>query len=120
MIGLTLEIQQSPSELTINRKFNRNGEQRQVSQSFTLDGEENSNRDATGSGELLSKSKMHKNSIVIEGTRRLSMGGRSVEAHFKDEYSLSKDRRTLTVKSGLQTPRGMTEIKQTFSRQGEN
>ncbi len=111
--ALTLDIQQSAEEIQITRKWNQNGENREVKQSFTLDGKENSN-DAAMGGEFRSKTKIHKGAIILEGTQR-GLGGRDVESKVKEEYSLSKNG-DLTIRTSRQTSRGLLELKQTFKR----
>jgi hypothetical protein len=99
------------------RKRNPGTDQPPVIQIFTLDGKENVNPDERGRGEYKSKSKWHKESLVIDGNLDASGGGRSSEVHVKQELSLSKDGQILTVKTSRTTTQGTVSLKQTFKKQ---
>jgi hypothetical protein len=114
--NLVLTIQQTATELQVTRKWDRNGKERNVTQSFTFDQKENQNESIFGGGEFISKTKWHKKSLVTEGTQQTSMGNREVTFRVKEEYSLSKDGQTLTLKTARTTPGGQIAIKQTFKK----
>jgi hypothetical protein len=101
----------------MDRKRNLGTGQLPVTQTFTLDGKENSNPDERGRGEYKSKTKWHKESLVIDGTQQGSGGGRSLETRIKQELSLSKDGQVLTIKTSRITPQGTMTLKQTFKKQ---
>ncbi len=113
---LTLAITQSPTEVKIERKWTRDGNERSVVQTFALDGSENRNPDDTGRGEVSSKTKWHKSTLVTEGSQQTSAGNGDVEMQVKQEFSLSKDGKVLTVKTTRQTPTGQLSIKQFFHK----
>jgi hypothetical protein len=115
--ALTLTITQTETELKMDRKRNLGTGQLPVTQTFTLDGKENSNPDERGRGEYKSKTKWHKESLVIDGTQQGSGGGRSLETRIKQELSLSKDGQVLTIKTSRITPQGTMTLKQTFKKQ---
>ncbi len=85
-------------------------------QNFSFDGTQSRTQDDTGGGELSSRAKWHKSTLIIEGSDETSVGDRNVDMHFKEELSLSKDGKTLTVKTTRQTPRGLMSTKQTFQK----
>src|SRR5207247_3592228 len=116
---ITLVIRQTDNDLQITRKFSRRGQERSVEQKFTLDGQENTNTGGmgrAGSGELKSKSKWNKDSLVIEGTQKVSSPRGDFEVQVKEEFSLSADGKTLTVHTTRNTPMGENTMKQVFNK----
>ncbi len=116
---ITLVIQQTDNDLQITRKFSRGGQERSLEQKFTLDGQENTNPAGMGrggSGELKSKSKWNKDSLVIEGTQKVSSLRGDFEVQVKEEFSLSADGKTLTVHTTRNTPMGENTMKQVFNK----
>jgi hypothetical protein len=88
-----------------------------IIQTFSLDGKENTNPDDRGRGEFKSKAKWGKSNLVIEGVQRSSFGGRDLEMRLKEDLSLSKDGRVLTIKTSITTPNGPITVKQTFKKE---
>ncbi len=113
---LTLAITQSPTGIKIERKWTRDGNEQTVVQNFSFDGSESRNRDDLGRGELSTKGKWHKRTLVIDGSEQVLVGSRDVDMHFKEEFSLSKDGKALTVKKTRQLPAGLVTVKQTFRK----
>jgi hypothetical protein len=101
----------------MERKRGSDSEQQPFVQTFTFDGKENLNPDERGRGEYKSKSKWHKENLVVEGTLQGSGGGQSQDTRVKQELALSKDGQVLTVKIARTTPQGTTNLKQTFQKQ---
>ena len=112
---MTLDIAQTANELKILRKWTQNDKPQSIEQSFALDGKEVENPSPTG-GVIVTRSNWKKETLVTEGTQEISMGDREVDLRIKEEYSLSKDGRTLTIKTIRKSERGQMEVKQTFKR----
>jgi len=115
--SLTLMISQTPDELKLERKRGSDPAIQPIVQTFTLDGKENLNADERGRGEYKSKTKWHKENLVIEGTLQGSGGSQSQDTKIKQELALSKDGQSLTVKISRTTPQGTATLKQTFVKQ---
>ncbi len=114
--NLTLTILQSPTSLKIERSWTLSGETQSIQQTFSLDGSENNNTDDTGRGALSSKTRWKGSTLVNEGSQHIALGDREIEARIKQEFSLSKDGKTLTVKTIRQTERGEIVTKQSFKK----
>ena len=113
---LSLTIVQSPSEITLERHWTQGGQLRTARESYTLDGKENMNRDEAGRVELKAKAKWRKNGLVIDGVQQISTGNRTMEIRIKQELSLSKDGRQLTVTTSRESTRGQIVSKQIFTK----
>jgi hypothetical protein len=120
MQGLRLQVVQTDTEVQVTRKFTVNGEFQTVSQAFALDGSENSNPASNGQGRLVSRSTWKNDRLVNSGTQTSDARSQSYEVRVKEEYSISKDRKTLTIRTTKTTPRGETTLKQGFNRQDES
>lgn len=116
---LTLRIEQTASELKITHKWTRDDKPQTMEQTFTLDGKESDNPAPSG-GAMVTRSNWHKGSLVTEGTQQISMGSGEVDLRIKQEFSLSKDGKTLTVKTTRSTARGQMQIKQIFKKSNES
>jgi len=119
MEDLRLQVVQNDTEVETTRTFTVNGEDRTVKQKFALDGSENDNPAANGRGQFVSRSTWKNNRLVNSGTQTSSARGEDYEtqAQVKEEYSLSKDRKTLTIKTTSMTSRGEMISRQVFNRQ---
>ena len=113
---LQLTIAQSASDIKIDRKWSRDGDQKSLQQTYLLDGSENRNPDDLGRGEISSRAKWHKGNFVIEGNQQVAAGNREVAMPVKQEFSLSKDGQSLTLKTTRNTPMGLLTIKQVFKK----
>jgi hypothetical protein len=116
---LTLNIDQTATELKISRQWTSNDKPQTLEQTFTLDGKEIENPAPTG-GVIVTKSKWSKGTLVTEGTQQILMGEREVDLRIKEECSLSKDGKTLTIKTTRKSERGQMQVKQTFKRSNES
>jgi hypothetical protein len=115
-------IEHSDSILKVVHKVEGAGERtRDYEQLFQLDGSESVNRVAPGNGELKSRTSWEKDKLVTLGT--LQPSGSDSAARFtlvfKQEIALSKDGKTLTLKTRMTTPRGQITTTATFLRQAE-
>ncbi len=117
MQNLTLHVIQTDSEVQTTRTFTVNGRDQTITQKFALDGSENSNPASMGRGEFVSKSSWKDNKLVNLGTQTGNMRGRDYSTTVKEEYTLSKGGKTLTIKTTRSTPRGERSFKQVFDRQ---
>ena len=113
---ITLVLKQTPNELSLTRKIVAGGEERPATeQKFTLDGKENTN--TSQRGELKSKSKWNKDTLVVQGTQKVTTPNGEFELEIKDEYSLSADGKVLTVSTTRTTPGGEQTSKQVYNKQ---
>jgi len=116
---LTLNITQTENELKISRQWTQNDKPQTLEQTFTLDGKEIENPAPTG-GVIVTKSNWSKRTLVTEGTQQISMGDQEVDLKVKEEYSLSKDGKILTIKTTRKSERGQMQLKQTFKKSAES
>jgi len=113
--GLTLNIEQTANRLKISRKWTRDDKPQSMEQSFALDGKEDENPAPSG-GVMVTRTNWKKGTLVTEGTQQMLLGDREVDLRINEEYSLSKDGKTLTVKTTRKSERGQMELKQTFKK----
>ncbi len=113
-----LSIGQSEGEFKITHLAAGGDEsKREFAQVFRLDGSESVNPAAPGAGEIRSRTSWSKNNLVTLGT--LTMRGDSRAADnivFKQEFSLSKDGKTLTLKTTRTMGGRVISVKETFTR----
>ncbi len=103
-------IKQSDGELKVTHKVNdAAGKERDFQQVFKLDGSESVNRALTqGGGELKSRTSWEKEKLVTLGTQEPAGSNNAARASVvvKQELTLSKDGKTLTVKTRRSSARG--------------
>lgn len=119
MSGLHLEITQTEDRIRIVRRFTLDGERRTVTQEFAFDGGRCLNLASDGRGEYASRTEWKKGKLLTAGIQSISTGHGRVEHNVQEEFSLSRDRRTLTVKTLIATPEGLVKLKQVFIRDRE-
>jgi len=112
-----LRIVQTENEVQTTRSYTVNGEEKTVSQKFTLDGSQNTNPASNGGGEFKSSSVWKNDRLTNSGTQTVTMRDQSYNMTVKEEYSLSNDGKTLTIKTTRTTQRGETNSKQVFRKQ---
>ena len=117
MQDLTMEIVQTENDVQATRKFTISGEDQTVTQKFLLDGSETRNPGSNGRGEFVSTSTWKNGKLVNSGTQNSSTSGQSYSTQVKEEYSLSKDGKVLTLKTTRISNRGTETSKQVFNRQ---
>ncbi len=116
-------IEQSDSELKVTHKVNdAAGRERDFQQVFKLDGSESVNRALPqGGGELKSRTSWEKEKLVTLGTQEPAGSNNAAHASVvvKQELTLSKDGKTLTVKTRRSSARGQVTTTEVFARQAE-
>jgi hypothetical protein len=115
--NITLTLKQSGNELAITRTMEMGGNQRTSEQKFTLDGKENTNSGMMGRGEMVSKSRWDGDTLVIEGTQKMSSSRGEMEIATKEAFSLSEDGKVLTITTTRTTPQGERTTKQVYNKQ---
>jgi hypothetical protein len=116
MQNLTLQIVQTDIEVQTTRQYTLHGEDQTITQKFSLDGLENTNPASNGYGEFISRSSWKNERLVNSGSSNSSISGEGFERPMKEEYSLSKDGKTLTIKTTRTTSKGDTNSKHVFNR----
>jgi len=116
-MDVALIIQQTDEELKVTRKSEVGDQQREIQQSFALDGGEHSMPSPLGRGEMLVKTSVKKDKLTNEGKQTVQMGGREIKMSYKEEFALSKDGQTLTVKTRRQMPMGTINSKWVYHKQ---
>jgi hypothetical protein len=122
MADSDLVIDHSEAELKVTRKVsNASGGETEFVQIFNLDGSESVNPVPAGRGELRTRTSWDKGKLVTLGTQQPSGSDDAARLDIvvKQEFSLSKDGKTLTVKTSRSTSRGQVTTTQTFTRQTE-
>ncbi len=115
--NLTLQIVQTDNDVQTTREITVNGKEQTITQKYSLDGSQNSNPASSGRGEFVSTSTLNKDRLVNLGTQTMTMRGQNYGVTVREEYSLSKNGKTLTIKTTRTTQRGNTSSKQVFNRQ---
>ncbi len=113
---LTLTIVQNVSEITFERQWTQNGQPQSAKESFTLDGRESLNRNGAGNVDVKSKTRWRKNGLVIDSVQHISAGKRPMQVRVRQELSLSKDGRQLTVTTSTESTRGQLVNRQVFKK----
>ena len=117
-LNLTLVIRQSGNDLHMIRKMSMGTNERPpVEQKYTLDGKETTNPSGGRGGVLTAKANWNKDTLVIQGTQKLSTPNGDFDIDIKTEYTLSADGKTLTIVSTRSTPQGDTTTKQIYNKQ---
>jgi hypothetical protein len=114
---LALRIIHTDSEIQIERQFTLDGKERSILQKFTPDGSQCINLSADGTGEFVSRSAWKQKKLIHSGIQTIAMQHQSTEAHVTEEYSLSKDKNKLTIKTTSFMSQGVIKLKQEFIRQ---
>jgi hypothetical protein len=120
MTDSDLVIDHTETELKVTHKVsNAGGGEPEFVQIFKLDGSESVNPVPTGSGELRTRTSWDKGKLVTLGTQQPSGSNDAARLDIvvKQEFSLSKDGKTLTVKTSRSGTRGQVATTQTFTRQ---
>ncbi len=117
MKNLSLQIIQKDDEVQMTRTFSMSGEDRTINQKFSLDGSENTNPASNGRGEFVSRSTWKKGKLINSGTQTSGEAGRNSDVSLTEEYSLSKDGKTLTLKTTRTGLRGEMSLRQVFKKQ---
>jgi hypothetical protein len=97
------------------RTFAVNGEGQTIAQRFTLDGSENTNPASNGRGEFVSTSTLKNGKLINSGSQ--TSDAQDYKTAVTEEYSVSKDGKTLTIKTTRTTSRGQMSSKLVFNKQ---
>jgi hypothetical protein len=116
-VATTLVIEQNETELKVTRKSSTGDEEQDRTQVYSLTGETKSNPAPMGRGEMKTRSVWNKEKLVNTGTQTIQTPGGEREITLKEEYSLSKDGRELTVKNTRNTPMGEMTSKLVYKKQ---
>jgi hypothetical protein len=120
MTDSALVIDHTETELKVTHKVSNAGsDEPEFVQTFKLDGSESVNPVPAGSGELRTRTSWDKGKLVTLGTQQPSGSNDAARLDIvvKQEFSLSKDGKTLTVKTSRTMTRGQVTTTQTFTRQ---
>jgi hypothetical protein len=117
MKNLTLHIDQSGGAIRIQRTFLLDGETEIVDQTFNLDGSRDLNPGSDGQGEFVTHSSWEKNRLINDGIKTIRDQAATEEIYVKEEYSISKNGKKLTLKMRDISREGVVKIKQQFTRQ---
>ncbi len=116
----TLVIDQSDGELKITRQPDAGDVGRQeLVQVFLLDGSESVNPVSPEGGELRSRTSWDKDKLVTLGTQGMPDSGIAEKTVIKQEITISKDGRTLTVKTTATGAGGGYTAKEVYARRSE-
>jgi hypothetical protein len=111
-------IEQTENELRVAHKTDDAGEgYAGFKQVFMLDGGESVNPGFPAGGEMRSRTSWDKEKLVTLGTQKASGANIASEIVVKQEFSLSKNGKTLTLKTTQSSARGGFTFKQVFVKQ---
>lgn len=119
----TLTVTQDGDKLTTNVKIKSPQGDREINDSYTLDGKEvefNNTmlRGATGKGKRTAKWSADGNGIEIsETTDYQTPDGGTVTVKATRKWTLSADAKTLTIEQTLESPQGTQTSKRVFNKQ---
>jgi hypothetical protein len=115
-------IEHSDTEMKVIHKVNGAGdEEGEFIQIFKLDGSESVNQLVPHGGELRSRTSWEKDKLVTLGTQKPPGSDDSAKSVsvVKQEFTLSKDGKTMTRRTSRSTPRGKILTVDTFTRQAD-
>ncbi|MGA2260714.1 MAG: hypothetical protein ABSH28_04670 [Acidobacteriota bacterium] len=115
----TLVIEQTEDKIKVTHQISNSEGGERITQLFKLDGTESVNPGVLGNGEMKSRTSWDKDKIVTVGTQKMASSSRAPEIELKEEFSLSSDGKTLTLKTTQTTPMGRFTSKQVFIKQTE-
>ena len=110
-----LHIVQTMWDVQVTRNFRADGEDRSITQKFTLDDLENTNPASDGRGAFVSRSSWKNNRLVNSGVQTSRDENDRIDV--REEYSLSKDGKILTIMTTKTSPRGQMNSRQVFNRE---
>jgi hypothetical protein len=116
---LVIEHTKDALKVTNKRSNAEGGEE--LTQVFNLDGSESVNAGFLAGGEVRSRTSWDKDKLVTLGTQKAprASGSGGQDIVIKQEFSLSKDGKTLTVKTTETTGRGQINSKEVYIKQTE-
>ncbi len=116
-----LIVEQSDTALKLTYRSGDTAGQNEFAESFMLDGSESANSGFGGSGTVRSRSSWNKDKLVTLGTQETSPSARAAsDVVFKQEISISKNGKTLTVKT-TRTLNGRSSTREdTYARQAQS
>jgi hypothetical protein len=117
--AVTLQILQTENEIQTIRQFSDSGQERPVIQKFKFDGSQCLNVASSGQGEFASRSSWKNNKLIHSGSLTAFQREQRVEYYVKEEYSLSKNGKKLTIKTTATGPYGVTTTKQVYTRRDQ-
>jgi hypothetical protein len=115
--NLTMRIVQTDGEVQIVRQFTIDGEKETIAQKFALDGSQCINLASDGQGDFVSRTNWGKKKLVHSGIQTIIMREGRAQIYVKEEYSISKDGKKLTIKTQSSTSRGLVKLKQVFIKE---
>jgi hypothetical protein len=116
-----LVIEHTTDALKVTNKTSNAEGGEQLTQVFKLDGGESVNPGFLAGGEVRSRTSWDKDKLVTLGTQRApgASGSGGQDIVIKQEFSLSKDGKTLTVKTTETAARGQINSKEVYVKQTE-
>jgi hypothetical protein len=121
LLDAIMTIEQTASELRITRGTGTPDEKKQeFRQVYKLDGSESINPGFRVGGEFRSRTSWEKDKLVILGMQKGSNDDIASEIVIKCELTLSKDGKTLTLKTIQSGMGGGSSLKQVFARNAGN
>jgi hypothetical protein len=117
-VGSTIVISQTETDLKVIQKVrDPEDREREFVQVFLLDGSESINRPLRGGGAFKSRTSWDKDKLVTLGVLQPEGADGAVgrDIVIKLEFSLSKDGKTLTMKTNRTTPMGQFSTIETFT-----
>ena len=110
-VGQIVRLRQTDDRLIVTQD---DGQGVVTMNSYSLDGKESTNR--TGEMSTKSKTKWDGVALVTDMARSMETGRGNFEMKSREVRSLSDDRRTMTVRSTMDTPRGKQTMTVTYAK----
>jgi hypothetical protein len=117
--NLTLQIVHTADEVRVLRRFTAAGREHSIAQTFALDGSQCLNPASDGRGDFASRSEWKNGKLINSGAGAIVTDGPRIEVYIREEFSLSKNGKKLTIQTMHTTPQGITKLKQEFLRKDE-
>ncbi len=107
MLAKNLSIIQGENSITLARQFNGiNGDERKITDTYTLDGKESVNPIFNTTKKSVAEWSADKKSLKVSSVIVFNMNGEANEIKSVEEYSLGDDGKTLIIKTKTTSPRG--------------
>jgi hypothetical protein len=118
--NLILRIVQTGDKIQTVRQFKVGGKEQSFAQEFLLNGSQSINLASDGRGEFVSRSTWEKEKLIHSGIQTITRGAQRAQVYVKEEYSISKNGKKLTIKTMSTMPQGIVKLKQVFIRETVN
>jgi len=117
MVSLMLTIKMDGNKIYVeSHRQGRDGQEMTMNDEYEIGGKTNSS-DERRTKESTTSLSDDKSAIIVESLTKFEMNGNTFEVKAREVYTLSQDKKTLTIKSDRSSPRGDFSVTQVYDKQ---